>query len=93
MKKHDLLNFAKGKSMAEKRVTCTLSRDENNEVQINRIHLNDLGEDFIIKICCSKQDSEFFKTHDFSERIEVCRQKLLKFDINTITLDEQDLDM
>jgi len=89
MKTNNLLEFAKGKSPKEKVLNCTLTR-VGNDVEITGCRLGDAEKGFIIKVCKTKEDVEFFRANDFSHRIEVCRQKLLKMDINTITLDEDD---
>ena len=97
MKKNDLLNFAQGKSMADKRITCTVKRVGENDIEIRSCSLFDMDEDLIMELVNTKDDVEFFKAPEvkamMKERIEVCRQKLLKFDINTVTVDEQDLDL
>ena len=97
MKLNELMNFAKGKEPAEQTLSCVVTRN-GNDIEITRCTLTDnIGKDLVFECVTTKDDIEFFKNPDvkamIKKRIKVCRQKLLKFDINTITVDEQELDM
>jgi len=74
--KTDLLNFAKGQPIGEPKFIGSISR--NGEQIIFNLQLTrNVSEDLIIKVCNTREDSEFYKSIDLKKLIDNEKKRLI----------------